>query len=459
MLATTYEYDLDATDIGRLADAIYAANEVTTGFADAYFDLMALVPEESGLAGVQSFEELYQKLGATVDMHVVESIAENGLRIMDSVLTIDMEQLEAPMVYNIHSEEKDGEVSQTMDTVMTANGMMLEMSADITTTDDMDCQGYFTMIGNPAEEELAETDQGETEDEDSDEVPEEDVAEVEDIDDDDFEGEGDAEDALYFNCSFEYLHEQGLTMDYSFVTEGVEMNYSIETEPEGEDGSVKHVVENVSANNQYFGCSFDIHVSDQGFDVRIDESKAVSKDEVQPDMLLAGLGSDALKLYTDPGVQEIVGIYKNQMANLTESAEDETEDDEVDEDDEYDEEVPEKTVSEPEFGYLPEGYEVTDLYMDDDGQYVSVTISNEEDGGNVYVSLSPSWSDDEISTYVLADDGSYSEVDGMLVNCEVNGDYASYSADDGEVSYYIVPDGGSLSEDEIMQLIAGISFN
>jgi hypothetical protein len=445
MLVTTYEYDLDAAQIGRLADAIFASNEVMTEYADAYFDLIAMLPEDSGIAGAENFEALYEKLGTTVDMHVVESVAESGLRIMDSVLTIDMEQLEQPMEYNIHSEQNGDQESQTMDTVMTVQDMNLEISADITRS-GMDWQGYFTVIGNPAVAKPEETDQGETEAE-ADELPE-----AEDVEDDDFEGEGDAEDALYFNCSFEYAHEQSWVMDYSFTMNGVDLSYSVENEPEGENGSVTHVSGYMTAQGRSFGCNFDAHEYEQGFDIRINEDEAISKDEVQPDLLLAGLGSDVLKLYTDPGIQEIVGLYKAELEKVYE--------DTVEVPDEYDDEEDyELQLGDPEFGYLPEGYAVTELIRETYGPYISVTLSNEADGGNIYVDLSDVMHDGDFSTYVLAEDGSYEALDGMLVNVEDMGDISAYSADGPEAHYYIVPDGGDISEDDIMKLIAGIRFN
>ena len=88
---TAYTYTIESAQMAELVDAVYAANEALNAYYEAVFKLFAMMPEESGLGGIDSFAAMFDRMGIDVKMDVEERQSDDGeIDMMDAVMTIDI---------------------------------------------------------------------------------------------------------------------------------------------------------------------------------------------------------------------------------------------------------------------------------------------------------------------------------------------------------------------------------
>ena len=74
-----------------MADTLYAADPVLEDYYDALFRLYDMLPEESGLKGISSFADMFEKMALDMTMDINEQLSDDGqVDIIDAVLTMDM---------------------------------------------------------------------------------------------------------------------------------------------------------------------------------------------------------------------------------------------------------------------------------------------------------------------------------------------------------------------------------
>ncbi len=155
---TQYAYTIEADQLAELCDAIYTSNEKLEAYYNALFKLYSMMPEESGLNGLTSFKDLFDKFGMDISLAVEEQLSEDKtVDVMDGVLTMDMSGMIAnamkvianamkaqgtegeapeipPIVMNIHSQQVDGvkDASLTCDYEGDANGERVAMDIAMT---------------------------------------------------------------------------------------------------------------------------------------------------------------------------------------------------------------------------------------------------------------------------------------------------------------------------------------
>lgn len=477
--ATSYEYDIDAKTLGTLTERIYASNEALSRYGEAYLKMLNSA-EGTGLEGVDSFTALYEKMD--VHGHIAESIAENGVKVQDGTLTITVPQIDKTLQFEIYSEKQDEYTSGTVSSEFELEGVTWQLYCD-STEDAGDLQYSMTLTGNAADGKRYE---GEEADEDAGATGAVDAGEGE-PDGGDFagriadgtadaqsaavakteaaegDGEGDNKDLYYITMDFSYVPGESLYFDYSLDTaEGEGASFVIESEP-GEDETVTHVsFSHNASDNDVFAFDFDVHARDGLFDVNVTEDGATSLME-NPAALLTLVSEDAMKLYGYEDIQTLVRMAQRDRSTEETgiTVEEIPEEDEAEEDEEDAEDAEEAEsafeLSNPEFTYLPEGFSVTDTIVDEENQFVSLTVSNGD--VNIYVSIGNTQISGDITHYVLDGTEEINPLSGMLVTREDNGDYVMYTADDGVANYSVFPDGGDVDTEEILKMLAGIQFS
>lgn len=485
---TNYEYDLDSRQLGALADAIYASDERLANFAQVYFRLLQAMPEESGLRGFDSFEQIMEQF-VNMNMHVNESIADSGLDILDMILHITIPEQEAPLEMVAHSV-KDGETrTSEVNSEFEVDGIAVNLYAEGMQS-GTDMQLNMSISVNPAGAAQEVDEEAEVEIEETDdyaEAPEAvEQARVEDGDDllEVPDGEGDAQDAFYFSMDYDRgLDEesgnlvQSMTYSFDVAEQDIHCDLTIDG-AQAEDGEGEYQVSGgVDVGEDSYGFGFNVSISDEEIDERADAANAVTLDAFDPSVLMASVSADALNLYTDESVQKLIAMGKSAMESAAETAAAQTEADEEEEEEEEEvvediEDVPpveidpdelelemgEMTFGNPQFNWLPEGYRVDNLNVDEEYQDVNLTLVNDETGDSVFFDITNSYMGTNINHYSIADDGSYAPVEGAILNEEVGDGYALYSMDDGTLAYSIFPSTNALSTEDIIHILTELTF-
>ena len=93
---TAYSYSLDAMQIAALSDAVFKEIPELGDYYNALFKLYDMLPEESGLRGLDSYTALFERFGVQMNMDVEEQRTDDGAVVdMKNVLTIDLNQMMA----------------------------------------------------------------------------------------------------------------------------------------------------------------------------------------------------------------------------------------------------------------------------------------------------------------------------------------------------------------------------
>ncbi len=91
---TAYSYSLDAMQMAALTDAEYGEIPELSAYYSALFKLYGMLPEESGLRGLDSFAALFERFGIQMRFDVEEQRTEDGaVDQMDAVLTMDLNSM------------------------------------------------------------------------------------------------------------------------------------------------------------------------------------------------------------------------------------------------------------------------------------------------------------------------------------------------------------------------------
>ncbi len=105
---TAYSYSIDAMQMAALTDAVYQEVPEFNDYYSALFRLYDMLPEESGLRGLDSFTALFERFGVQMRLDIEEKRTEDGaVDDMDGVLTVDVNSMLAVPA-------TDAEVSQAL---------------------------------------------------------------------------------------------------------------------------------------------------------------------------------------------------------------------------------------------------------------------------------------------------------------------------------------------------------
>ena len=480
---TVYEYDLTGAQMGAVTDAVMAADERLANYSAAYFKLLGAMPEESGLRDIDNYAAIFEKTGIDMTMHMVEAVAENGPTITDGILHISAGDEMPPLEFVIHSVKNAEEQSSVMTCDVDADGMLVTMYAEAA-IDGLDMNMNMTFTGNPAPdaEETADDAEEAAEEavEEAAEAAEEAAEETAEVETEDVDGEGDAEDAFFFTVDYDQSYDEAAdvtTNSLNYTLDVAEEDVHAEFAIDGAYGGAENCAFTVSGGldiaEQSFGFSFDANVTDAPIAERISADKAISVNEVDPTVLIAGISADALKLYTDESVQKVVAVGKKAVEsamNTPDDGEIEVPDDgeievldgegEIVPDDDGDQQQPaeELAYANPQFNWLPEGYAVENVNVDAEYQDVSCTLLSSASGESIFVDINQSYNDGEINHYIINEDGSYEQIEGAILNQEISSDYNYYTMDDGEIIISVFPSGDDVTAEDVIHILSSLTF-
>lgn len=130
---TAYSYSLDAMQMAALSDAVFDEVGELKDFYNALFKLYGMLPEESGLKGLDSFTALYERFGVQMRFDVEEKRTDDGaVDQMDSVLTMDLNSMmNVPQgLETAEAELKDVQPEAVSEEVNQMAGAPLETEAE-----------------------------------------------------------------------------------------------------------------------------------------------------------------------------------------------------------------------------------------------------------------------------------------------------------------------------------------
>ena len=492
----TYSYIMDSAACGRLCDAVYAANPVLDNYMKVYFKLIAMVSDQAPeLKDIDSME----KLMALVDMrmNITESVSEaDALNITDAVLQISVPEVDDPLEFELHSEKLGENRSSSCYGEFDAEGMHIEVNAD-GLQEDGTSNGTFTITANPVkapeapEMIVADAEDGEEAEADGDAVieasPEDvdavmeqlegviDAGDVQVIDKEKLESDTDDadEDMVYASMDF-YMEpsEEGDTYGIGWSVDMREnsVNFSLEGIARENGARDNHIGIYAYNADNVVEVNFDANISNDDFAVTADPAKAVSMGEVDLQGVSAGVLGDAMKLYADPSVRELMTLFgfEEDEAEPDDEPEDEEAIEDEDEGELDDDEAAiraaepyddgELAFGTPEFGWLPEGYQVTSVDVDTQYDMADYEIENSEDGGLIFVSFTSYTSGEEVINYAIGEDGAIEAIQGPVFVEAVEDSYRRYSYDDGTVAINLYPYADGIDAEVIGKILAGITY-
>ena len=418
----SYEYTLDGAQMGALADAVYASDARFSAFLAAYFKLIALAPEETGLSGMQNFETLLA--GQDITFAVSESIGEGNLDVMDGVLTLSAPEMETPFEFNIHSTELGDSRFGSMDLDQTLDSDSVQLYLE-SSAEGRDMRVSMNVTVNPIEE-----------------------------DDGAAEGEGDAEDVFYGTLDFDRVWDEdaglygdtlSMTVDIAPTDTHVICNVSGQTDEQGL-GDLKVDFSDTQGDHTA-EVSFDVVVTDEVVEADIDETEAVALADLDMTALMTSVGADAMRLYGDRSVRDFFELLSKAF----------TEEAPANDGPAVTGDPDSLPFGNPSFEWLPEGYRVESIDVETEYETVTCELVNGTTGSTVTVDIGPSEDQDRVSYYTIKDDG-FKAVDGHVMRAVEEDGYRLYTLDDGETSVTVSPDDDSFTDIDALNLLIGLKF-
>lgn len=428
---TDYDYTLTAADLTALTEAICKESEVTSNYLAAYDELIASLPEEAGLKGADSYAALMANMD--MSMRMSESIAENGLDIMDGMMSMNVPQFEQPMNCIIHQTRFGAVEASTVQYRFDIEENSVEFYMEYS-NDGQDAHASVNITVNPSAETRS------TEDESEEPVP-----------------EGDEADAVYITFDYNLTRDPdlgGANENFSVTADIAEsdshLDFGVDAQSDAEGVASAHFDISVNVADDTAGASFDVLVTKDTVEKRVSDEGAVNLENYNVNAAGASIMADCLKLYADPNFQALAAMLTAPLDDVTVI------------DLQPDGTKPEADAGDlpfgnPDFTWLPEGYAVGDIDVQAEYEYMSVNLANAATGGSIFVELHTPYSFSPSNYYVIKDDG-FKEVDGMLVTETTENDYRIYTAEKGEVSINIFPEDDSITAIDVLNIIIGLQF-
>ena len=462
---TAYAYTIEGAQMAEMADKLYTLDDTLADYYNALFKLYDCMPEESGLKGLSSFAELFERFNLDMKMDVSEKVSEDGdVEIMDAVLTLDMNGMIAaameaeqgegeepaeipaiePMVMNIHGVTVDdvNTVELTCDYAVEDVNISMGLDGHSEGMDDVNLAMNMLLvqggeqIGNLQMNLEASTDE-------------------------------DTGDANYF-------------VDYSLGAAEDQMRFTVSgtNAADGTAHSSVDVAADMEGND--FELAFDLDVTNapiedvangheayQIDDLSEESLQALTEDSEFMGNMMKAVGSltvDAQKLTQDESVMKLLNLFAATQEPTYSYEDGSFEDGEnlADDSDNYEYEEPEDDgelgFGMPEFTWLPEGWSVSEVNTDTAYDMVDVQLVDKDQyicGYAIFYAT-----EDDSLNYIIDSEGSVSQVEGREVNVTNYGDEGGLyiGMSDGGVYSNISIYDGNIDMETVGKIIAGLQF-
>ncbi len=467
----TYTYTITSEQMAELCDKVFSANDVLKNYYDAMFKLYSLMPEESGLKNLTSFQDLFSKTGMAMTMDVTEQLSDDEVvDLMDAVMTIDM----SGMIANIAAQNGEAEVPADVQIAPIEMNISTSKVGDLKDT-SVQCQYEVNAEGQNAGFDMTMTGHSESENDISMDV----IMNI-------FQ-DGETIGNMSMTAGNTVDEETGdgtHSFAFNFESKGVEpvapgMNASLQNNgTSSADGtSSNSVAFSMTSNGATLGVSFDVDVQTGELgDLATGHEAALTIDDLSQEAMAnlqqdqnfqaalmqvyGSLMSDAQALTADESVQKLVGLFAAMRQAQVEAYDYSDDSFEGEETGDYEYQEPEDdgvlAFNEPQLTWLPEGWALEQSDVDTAFDSVSMTFTNGA-GGMCYVYFYESGSTP--TSYVVGENGDITPVEGRQIDVTDFGD--------GDVSINLLENdvycnlniyGANLDMETIGQIVAGIQF-
>ena len=426
---STYAYTLDNNQMCTLVEDVYnGINEETADFYAMFLEYMSLI---SG-ANLHSFKDLVTL--AHMDMHadVQENISQDGeYRDLDMVMTFSMPNMD-PLVLNYEGWQlgNDGETTLTCEYVY--EGMGIEIESQYTCAANLET-GSTSMAMFINDMNLVSYDMAES------------------VETDPVTG------------------EKRYSLDFTCGDDDNAFGGSLEGTKQASGDSENTLEVSITSYGDIISISFDADIRTEPFENQV---AGADSTEITYDMLtgedsevMTGITGDILTitsnflndvqvLVEDESIKELINVYSNNA--LLNTDEDSTYDSELDYSD-YDDGV--LPFDEPEFTYLPEGYQIVQTDIDTLYDSVSVIITDASEENSIDAYFTCNYMEGNADTYAVNADGELTAFEDRLITIEQDGeDYYYVDLNDGNVSVSLIIFADDIDLETIGKIVAGLKF-
>ena len=511
-----YSYTLEDAALAEVIEAIYNATPVLTDYYNALFKLYSMLPEESGLTGIDSFTALFEQFGMHMRMDIDEKRSEDGgIDVTDAVVTMDLSAMAEAM------QPAEAAVEETAEEAVEEAA---EETAEETTEETADAPStgviqpivmnlHTVRLGDYKEASgsvTVEMEDGQAAEMKVESVEDVGVSQVEMTINSLVDGQktaggkvtaylvGDGAGSQSYNVMGKYIIQDALRLEanvFGFCNpDGTSQNsFAFDVQSRPQDGAF------ADEKGLNFTLSFDLDVTADAIedavnghaaDCVIDDLsqeglEAVGQDPAFMGVIMQAFGAfqqDAAKLVGNDSVQNALRLAQGERLPISVDeldAEDELNDQELDggdgfeyvvEDEEGDEggiefgDVEEEEVeddgvlsfNEPKFTWLPEGWTVTASNVDTAYDWVEMMISDSAEENNLYAVF---YSDSEMPTasYTITQSGDILEGRGISVT-DFGEDGLTVTLREGEMCGNLMFSSSAVDVDTIAKIVAGIEY-
>ena len=466
-----YTYTITSEQMAELCDKVFSANDVLKNYYDAMFKLYSLMPEESGLKNLTSFQDLFGKTGMAMTMDVTEQLSDDEVvDLMDAVMTIDM----SGMIANIAAQNGEAEVPADVQIAPIEMNISTSKVGDLKDT-SVQCQYEVNAEGQNAGFDMTMTGHSESENDISMDVIMNIIQDGETIGNMSMtagntvdEETGDGTHSFAFNFESKGVEPVAPGMNASLQNSGI--SYADGT-------SSNSVAFSMTSNGVTLGVSFDVDVQTGELgDLATGHEAALTIDDLSQEAMAnlqqdqnfqaalmqvyGSLMSDAQTLTADESVQKLVGLFTAMRQAQVEAYDYSDDSFEGEETGDYEYQEPEDdgvlAFNQPTFTWLPEGWELQDEDIDTAYDWVSQSFS---DGTNyMYATFYQDYGSSQVN-YVVGEDGSIQPIEGREVSISDFGDDSlSVTIREADVLGNLNLYGEEMDVETIGQIVAGIQF-
>ena len=466
-----YTYTITSEQMAELCDKVFSANDVLKNYYDAMFKLYSLMPEESGLKNLTSFQDLFGKTGMAMTMDVTEQLSDDEVvDLMDAVMTIDM----SGMIANIAAQNGEAEVPADVQIAPIEMNISTSKVGDLKDT-SVQCQYEVNAEGQNAGFDMTMTGHSESENDISMDVIMNIIQDGETIGNMSMtagntvdEETGDGTHSFAFNFESKGVEPVAPGMNASLQNSGI--SYADGT-------SSNSVAFSMTSNGATLGVSFDVDVqAGELGDLATGHEAALTIDDLSQEAMAnlqqdqnfqaalmqvyGSLMSDAQTLTADESVQKLVGLFTAMRQAQVEAYDYSDDSFEGEETGDYEYQEPEDdgvlAFNQPTFTWLPEGWELQDEDIDTAYDWVSQSFS---DGTNyMYATFYQDYGSSQVN-YVVGEDGSIQPIEGREVSISDFGDDSlSVTIREADVLGNLNLYGEEMDVETIGQIVAGIQF-
>ena len=466
-----YTYTITSEQMAELCDKVFSANDVLKNYYDAMFKLYSLMPEESGLKNLTSFQDLFGKTGMAMTMDVTEQLSDDEVvDLMDAVMTIDM----SGMIANIAAQNGEAEVPADVQIAPIEMNISTSKVGDLKDT-SVQCQYEVNAEGQNAGFDMTMTGHSESENDISMDVIMNIIQDGETIGNMSMtagntvdEETGDGTHSFAFNFESKGVEPVAPGMNASLQNSGI--SYADGT-------SSNSVAFSMTSNGATLGVSFDVDVqAGELGDLATGHEAALTIDDLSQEAMAnlqqdqnfqaalmqvyGSLMSDAQTLTADESVQKLVGLFTAMRQAQVEAYDYSDDSFEGEETGDYEYQEPEDdgvlAFNQPTFTWLPEGWELQDEDIDTAYDWVSQSFS---DGTNyMYATFYQDYGSSQVN-YVVGEDGSIQPIEGREVSISDFGDDSlSVTIREADVLGNLNLYGEDMDVETIGQIVAGIQF-